>query len=71
MSLDVLDNAKAPLRRYRRIDWSKPPPVIDNEPRTMFTEAEAHEKNRAFRFNKTTYRWVLDESHENEITFSE
>lgn len=63
MSLNVLENSKLPLKRYRRIDWSKPAPVIPglNEPRAMLTELEAHEKNRAFRFNRTTYRWVLDE----------
>lgn len=71
MSIDVLNNAKLPVRRYRRMDWSKPPPVVDNEPRAMFTEPEVHEKNRALRLNRTTYRWLLDESHENDITFAE
>lgn len=63
MSLDVQANAKLPLRRYRRIDWGKPAPPIPgwNEPRAMLTEWEAQEKNRAFRFNRTTYRWILDE----------
>lgn len=52
-----------PLKRYRRIDWGKPAPPIPGwkEPLALFTESEAQEKNRALRFNRTTYRWVPDD----------
>lgn len=55
-------NSTQPVKLYKRIDWSRPPPVIDNAPRSAMTKDEAQIKNRALRLNGTTYRWIRNDT---------
>ena len=45
------------LQEYKLIDWSKPPPVVE-EKLMKLTKYEAHHLNKAFALNRITKRWV-------------